>query len=148
MRFNNANYSLVTSIFVDLLNQGGADITGWLDSLDDFGSPTNRGVIKVFKETDINTFVTFILTGVTTASGYRKLVVTYQYNVGTFSLNDSIVLTFAYSGPTGTQGFQGLQGAQGLQGFQGLQGNQGVQGNQGNQGNQGSLDPRHFWLFN
>jgi hypothetical protein len=157
LKFNNATYSSVTQMFVDLLNSSLVDVTGWLESLDNFGSSINRGTIKIYKKTDVNTFATFIFTGsVTTATGYRKFSVTYQDDSGTtFSLNDEVAFTFAFAGPAGAQGFQGFQGNQGNQGFQGSQGNQGFQGPQGSQGFQGNQgfqgvagnDPRFLWLF-
>src|SRR6185369_2732797 len=151
-------YASVTQIFASTFNKGGIDITGWLDAIDDFGSSTNRGVLKLFKSADANVFITFIVTGsVTSATGYRKIAVTFQHSSGTtFTAGNDIAFTWTYTGNQGNQGVQGLTGApgndgaqgaqgfQGRQGFQGLTGAQGAAGGTGAQGNQGAQGSQGF----
>lgn len=145
LRLNNATLSSVTQAFVDVLDSGGAAVTAWLDALDDYGSTANRGTVHIYKLTDISVYAVYTLTAVTTATGYRKLTLTYLSSSGSFSNSDAIVLSFVYAGPTGSQGVQGpqgVQGAVGAQGVQGAAGPQGVQGTQGTQGTQGVQGPQ------
>jgi hypothetical protein len=101
LRFNNATYSSVTSLFVDLLEFGGTDITTWLDSLDN-STNTIKGSIKVSSASDQTKWVMFVLTGVTTVTGYRKLVVSYiDHNGALTTTAGDTTLSFAIAGDAG-----------------------------------------------
>lgn len=102
LRLNNATVSSVTQIFVDLAEFNGSDVTAWLDSLDD-APGTNKGRIRLYKRTDPAVWADFSLVGVTSASGYRKLVVTYNDNSGSFTTDPGdIVVDFTPSGAEGS----------------------------------------------
>lgn len=75
LRFDSATIGSITRLYVDLTDTGGSDLTAWLDRLDDtIGSI--KGWIRVGSKSDKTKWLLFKLTGVTSASGYRKLVVT------------------------------------------------------------------------
>ena len=148
LRLNNAAMASATQAYVDILDASGANVTAWLDSLDDYGSNSNHGTIHLFKLLDVSIYYVYTLTLVITATGYRKLSLTYMGGNGTFSDGDSLVLSFVYAGPTGAVGAQGATGAQGTTGAQGAAGAQGPQGAngsagaQGPQGHQGTQGPQ------
>lgn len=77
LRINNATPGAgMTQIFVDLADTSSNDITAWLDRLDDsIGSV--KGYIRVGSKSDKTKWLLFSLASVTTATGYRKLGVTY-----------------------------------------------------------------------
>ena len=101
LRFNHATYSSVTSLFVDLLEYGGTDITDWLDSLDS-ATNTGKGTIKISAVSDQTKWAMFALTAVTTATGYRKLVVTYlDHNGALTTTAGDTILSFALAGDAG-----------------------------------------------
>lgn len=109
LRLNNATPSSVTQIYVDLEDTGGSTITAWLDSLDDSaGSP--KGRIRLYSESDPTNWIDFKLTAVTTATGYRKLVVTYNASGGTLltTIGDT-VLDFVPSSDGSVGGFDSIQ---------------------------------------
>lgn len=92
LRLNNASYASVTQVFIDLLAFGGADVTDFLDSLDDSTNPV-KGTIKISAASDQTKWVVFSLTSTTTVAGYRKLVVTYVDHNGalTTTAGDTMV---------------------------------------------------------
>ena len=87
MRFNNATVASVTQIYVSDADYGGSDILGWLDSL------SAGGRLRVFSITDPTDWVEFTINSVTSATGYRKLNVTYVDNSGTLinDLGDTVI---------------------------------------------------------
>jgi hypothetical protein len=98
LRLNNATVSSVTQIFVDLAEFFGSDVTDWLDSLDN-APGTSKGRIRLYLRTDPAVWADFSLTGVTSATGYRKLVVTYNDHAGSFTTDPGdIVLDFTPAG--------------------------------------------------
>lgn len=107
LRLNNATVGSVTKIFVDFLDTNGATITSWLDNL-------SGGVIKLFSNSAPANFAIFTLTSVTTATGYRKLNVTFIASNGTIGTSTGdLVVTFAQAGATGPAGVTGAAGATG-----------------------------------
>lgn len=98
LRLNNATVSSVTQIYVDVAEFFGSDVTDWLDSLDD-ASGTVKGRIRLYKRSDPAVWADFSLTAVTSATGYRKLVVTYNDHAGSFTTDPGdIVLDFTPAG--------------------------------------------------
>lgn len=77
LRINSATPGVgMTQIFVDLADTSSNDITAWLDRLDDsIGSV--KGYVRVGSKSDKTKWLLFSLQSVTTATGYRKLGVTY-----------------------------------------------------------------------
>lgn len=109
MRFNSGTYSSVTSIFVDLAESNGTNITDWLDSLDD-ASGTPKGRIRVYSIADPTQWADFKLTAVTSATGYRKLVVTYNDHNGTFDTTTAdTVIDFTPASDGSIGGFDSVQ---------------------------------------
>src|SRR5262249_54012835 len=47
-RLNNATASSATAAYIDNLNTGGVDVSTWIDTLDDTGDSSNRGVLTIF----------------------------------------------------------------------------------------------------
>lgn len=120
LRFNNATYSSVTRIYVDLLEALGTDLTAWLDSLDDTGG----GFVKVFNALSPQNWAVFQLTSVESATGYRKLHVVYVSSSGTSigTTAGDTVLAFAPGGAAGAAGATGANGATGATGAAGASG--------------------------
>lgn len=113
LKLNNATVSSVTQIFVDLAEFNGSTITAWLDSLDD-ATGTNKGRVRLYQRSNQAIWADFTLTGVTSATGYRKLVVTYVDHEGTFGTDPGdIVLDFTPSGNAGAAGATGATGPAG-----------------------------------
>lgn len=141
LQFNNATYSSVTTIYVDLLDTLGTDITAWLDSLDDVVNSIT-GVLKLYAISDNTKWVTFKINAWTTATGYRKLTVTYVASNGALTTTaGDTVMSFSpagYKGDTGTTGSQGAKGDTGTTGSTGAKGDTGATGSQGSKGDTGS----------
>lgn len=133
-RFNNATMSSVTQAYVDLTDTGGSTITAWLDSLDD-GTSTVKGNLKFFNKNDPTRWVTFKLTAWTTATGYRKLTLTFvAAGTALTTTAGETVMTFSpggdlgATGPTGATGTAGTAGAVGATGPTGPTGPTGATG--------------------
>lgn len=96
LRFNNATYSSVTSVFVSEADRTEANITALLAAIAD-GSP-----LLVLDDNDTGAFAYFTLTSQTDNGSDRTLTVTHIASAGTLSGNVS--LTFAARGATGATG--------------------------------------------
>lgn len=80
-RANNATLTSVTTLYVDLQEYGGTDVTAWLDSLDDYNGAV-KGVVRLQSLSDQTKWIEYTLTAWTTATGYRKLTVAYKDGPG------------------------------------------------------------------
>jgi hypothetical protein len=154
LRFNNATYSSVTQVYIDLNEYEGSDVTGWLDSLDDSAGAV-KGILKVFTANSPGIWVVFKLTSITAPAGYRKLNVTYVSDSGgsLSTTAGNTVVTFApggtdgatgsagTTGPTGPTGTAGATGPTGITGPTGLAGTTGVTGPTGPTGTAGATGP-------
>lgn len=111
MRLNNATMSSVTSIFVDLTEANGTDVTDWLDSLDD-AAGTPKGRIRLYSRSDPARWADFKLSSVTTATGYRKLVVVYNDHANALQTiaRDTVIDFSPSSDTTGATGAAGAPG--------------------------------------
>ena len=142
VRFNNASYSSVTEIALDLLDVGGSNVSALIDAFDDSTSP-DKAFLTFRSAENQNNFVVYKLTAnvITSTTGVRRLTVTHvSGGTSSFNSNESLFVEYSIIGSLGAQGPQGAQGFQGIvgpQGPQGFQGNLGVQGPQGSQGFQG-----------
>jgi hypothetical protein len=98
LRLNNATYSSVTQIYVDVQEYNGTDVTDWLDSLDN-STGTPKGGIRLYQRSDQTNWADFSLTSITTGVGYRKLNVVYNDHSGSFGVDPGdIVLDFSIAG--------------------------------------------------
>lgn len=112
IRFNDAALASATMAYVDLLSAGGVDVTAWLDTIGDSTSP-NRAVLRVSRnDSPQANFALFYITAVTSATGYRKLVLTYITGAGT--LNTTAGNTLVAISRVGDKGTTGNTGAAGL----------------------------------
>jgi hypothetical protein len=134
-RFNNATIGSVTQIFIDLVDGDGVTQTAFIDSWDD-STNTVEGTLVIQGRTTGTSVATFNVTGVTSATGYRKISVTYISGTAPAN-NNGCVIDFSRAGDVGAQGAQGATGAQGPQGAVGPQGATGATGATGAQGPQG-----------
>ena len=101
--FNNATLASVTAIRVDNTDSAGADITATLDSFDDSGNTSDRGLIEFRSVSDASKFFLGKVTGsVADSTGYRTFSVTYINSSGPLSGNCS--MTFSRTGNTGASG--------------------------------------------
>jgi hypothetical protein len=91
---------------MDLVDSAGTTQTAFLDSWDD-ATGSNKGTLLILSNTNGDaTFTSFTVTAVTTATGYRKIGVTFLS--GTLPSNtESCVMIFSPAGNTGAQGPQG-----------------------------------------
>lgn len=94
LRLNNATLASVTMAYVDLLSTDGGDLTAWLDALDDSTSDTVKSQLTM-REAGTAHYAVFNLTAVTTATGYRKLALTFLSGSTTGFANASRVLVVA-----------------------------------------------------
>lgn len=102
-RFNSGTIGSVTQIYIDLTDQGSVDFTTYIDSWDD-STNTIKGQILIDSNLNSdNTFVVFQLNSITTATGYRKLNVTYIS--GTIPTNaEECAIAFIRTGDIGFAG--------------------------------------------
>lgn len=102
IRLDSATQNISTQAFVDLLDSLGED---WTDVLDDMDTSTNpnRGYLRIVATADPTKWILFHLTGVTTATGYRKLALTVVDSSDTnpFANNDPVFLHFTPAGDVG-----------------------------------------------
>lgn len=92
------------TIYPDLLEYGGTDVTAWLDSFDDYAGAI-KGVLRLQSLSDPTKWVEYTITAWTTATGYRKLTGAYKDGPGglTTTAGDTFVsFDFATSITGGT----------------------------------------------
>jgi len=98
-RFNNAAPGSATYVYIDRRDRFGVLIVDWIDLLDDSTNPSIKGFLRFTKIGQESTWYEFAVSGaVVSASGYRKIPVTYIAGAGTLSEGDNIAMTFARSG--------------------------------------------------
>ena len=98
LRFDNATYSSVTTIYVNKTNADATSVNAFLSSFSNGGS---FGDIRIFKETNSNVFWMGRITAVSSGATEYTLTVTYVLHNGTFAANDDIVLSFQAKGTEG-----------------------------------------------
>jgi hypothetical protein len=109
LRFNAAIQNAATTIYLDLLGSDGIDYTSIIDIFDASTSAA-KGSIRLVKMGDPTKFLTFSVTGRTTATGYRKLTLvnTGGSSASPFAAGDSVVLQFQRNGDKGDLGQPGF----------------------------------------
>lgn len=111
-RLNNASPGSATAVYVDNLAFGGVDVSAWLDTLDDSGNSTLRGVLTIFDPNNPTTiFRTYAVSGsVVDGTGYRKLTVAHIAGAGSLVAGAAYQFTFSARGPAGTGDVTGPNG--------------------------------------
>jgi len=108
LRLNDATQNTATQAFVDLLDHLGED---WTLGYDSFDESTNayKGYVRIVKANDLSKWLLFRLTAVTTATGYRKLVldIVASSDANPFSNGDTVFLHFTATGDAGIDGISG-----------------------------------------
>lgn len=113
VRFNNATLASVTSVFMDLLETGGADVTAWLAALDDSTTLNARGYLRFTSVGTQTKWVEFAITGANVdASGYRKIAVGYVAGPGGFTNGETVAVSFSRTGDAGPAGAVAGAGAE------------------------------------
>jgi hypothetical protein len=103
----NATPASATTAYIDLLNYAGGDCTAWLDSIV-ASTSTNKAVLRLGSVGSNNLYHKYYITGVTTASGYRKLSLTYIGGAGTLSTAaGSLIVAIDRTGDKGDTGTNG-----------------------------------------
>jgi hypothetical protein len=137
IRFNNADPTLATLMYISITNNTNVDVSVWLSALSDSSSPI-RGRIRLFSEFDYGNFYTYNITGaVVNNTTYFTVPIGFVVGDGVFSLNELIVISFSatgnsgYSGYSGASGYIGVDGASGYSGYSGKSGYSGYSGASG-----------------
>ena len=137
LRFNNANWSSASLMFMNERDDNFTNIQTFLRTIDDSTSPI-KGHFKITEASNPASFGIFTISSLTEIGSYFAIDCAYVNGSITSLANDAdITITFARTGDIGVQGPRGDDGIQGDTGFQGAQGTQGLQGRQGTQGIQG-----------
>ena len=127
LRFNNANLTSATRLYIDDTDDNSTNIDNFLQTIDDSTS-TIKGHFRVSNKANTANFALYTISALTDNGGYYDVLCSYvSGSVTTFSDTD-IVITFARTGDKGDTGAQGTTGTQGLQGATGTQGIQGIVG--------------------
>ena len=109
LRLNSATQNATTSVYLDLVDSLASDWTTVIDTFDD-STNTVKGSIRIVKSGDASKFLTFNVSAVTTATGYRKLTVanTGSSAASPFANGDAILLCFDRAGDKGADGAGGF----------------------------------------
>ncbi|WP_297105116.1 hypothetical protein [uncultured Devosia sp.] len=101
IRLNNADPTLATAAYIDVLDANGGAVSGEIDTWDDSTS-LGKGNLWVRGIADPSAFHAYELTGsVVDGTGYRKLTLTYIGGSGSFAADDELMVAFARTGDTG-----------------------------------------------
>jgi hypothetical protein len=99
-KFDNADINAATFLYANNADFLGAPAGGWLDSLDDANSTTDRGRLLLLQFTDLTQTAYLQITGsVVAGTGYRKIPITL---LAGFPVSGRVIFSFAPTGPAGT----------------------------------------------
>jgi hypothetical protein len=105
LRLNNTTQSSATQMFIDDVGVNGLNYSGLLDQ---FGASTNpvKGCIRLTKMGDPTKYITFNVTALTIATGYRKLTIGSAWGTSPspFVDGDNILMHFDRAGDLGATG--------------------------------------------
>lgn len=112
LRFNQViDQSSSGFLYVDEVHAGGANVSGLLDT---FNASTSaiKGRLRLVKLSDPSRYLTFNVTSVTAAAGYRKIAISGAWgsSPSPFINGDALILLFDRTGDMGAVGPQGLNG--------------------------------------
>lgn len=103
LRFNDTVLANVTKLYVHNNNSASTDFSAFLAATANTSSGNNHyGLIRVFKETDSNTFFYGKVTASVVNGSTREITVTHIQSNGTFSNTNSVVVSFTPSGENAT----------------------------------------------
>lgn len=104
LRLNHATPASATEAYIDDENNGGEDVSAWVDTFDDSGNSTLRGYLHIFDAVDPTTvFAIYEVSGsVTDGTGYRKVAISYVTGAGSFSDGNELLVAFFARGPAGS----------------------------------------------
>lgn len=101
IRLNNADPSLATAAYIDVLDANGASLAGEIDSWDN-SSSLIKGKLWLSSITSASTFRAYSLTGsVVDGTGYRKLTLTHVGGSGSFAADGELMVAFTKTGDAG-----------------------------------------------
>lgn len=103
LTFNNSSQNSATTLYVDLADINGSDLTALLGSLDD-SSSTVKGQISLTEIGNSGNRLVFTLSAVTTATGYRKLTVANVFATSSIPFTDGAVVLFQFVSNGDTSG--------------------------------------------
>ncbi len=95
VRFNHGTLGSVTAVFLDNMAGPGADLTAWLDSLDNYGTSADRGILTIQTADQTGLLVARVTGSVVDGTGYRKVSVTPISTAGAFA--DGTVVSVSFS---------------------------------------------------
>lgn len=109
IRLNNADPTLATAAYIDVLDANGATVSAILDSWDDEATAAGRGQLWLRGVADPSAFRAYKVTGsVVDGTGYRKLTLTYVGGSGSFAADDELMVAFSAQGADGTNAILGV----------------------------------------
>lgn len=101
VRLNNADLTLATAAYIDVLDANGATVSGEIDTWDDSTS-LGKGSLWIRGIADPTAFRAYSVTGsVVDGTGYRKLTLTHIGGSGSFAADDELMVAFARAGDAG-----------------------------------------------
>jgi hypothetical protein len=109
VRYNNFSVGSVTNIFASTTDSANNNLTNWLESFDDSDSTVKGQLIVLSNRLDA-VFSIFNITGsVVTATGYRKIPVSFVAGVAPPN-NEQLAIVFNRTGDRGSVGGPGAPG--------------------------------------
>lgn len=104
LRFNDVTLASATEAYVDNENRSAADVSAWLDTLDDNGNSSLRGTLYVYVPATpgVNFRIYSVSGSVVDGTGYRKLTIAHVAGGGSFTNGAEIDLLFVPRGPAGS----------------------------------------------
>lgn len=128
LSYNQETVPDVTIIYIDTLDAFSGSIGGLIESWDN-SSSAERGRLRIVKANDQSIWAEFRITDdIVPAGNYYKIPVAVVDEVGTFDVDDDIVIAFARTGDKGTAGTNGTNGIDGEDGTDGVDGDDGADG--------------------
>ena len=138
IRFNNANVSIATQLYIDDQDDNATDIQSFLRTIDDSTSVI-KGHFRISNRLNADDFAMFTISSISENTGYFTVNCSYVSGSATsFSNAEDIIITFARTGDKGDTGYTGSKGDQGSTGFVGSTGDIGFTGSKGDAGEFGA----------
>lgn len=101
-RLNNATAASATTAYFDNNERGGTNVSAWLDTFDDSGNASLRGVLLLTDPAASTTFRIYNVTGsVVDGTGYRKVTIAHVAGNGSFTNGNQVSVWFLPRGPAG-----------------------------------------------